>query len=169
MSSSSSLLKGLWERLPFAPALYWRLVRRRSLSKRPRIDNLSRQLAEWVAEARAAGFEPVPTPRKVLMFTSVPIWMRHSSLLAAAYAGIGHQVTLAYLPHIDWFTEQSDYQLKLRDLQLGEAFRSADGWFEPVSWYQYPASPELPPALSEAVEQVCIRDYQYTHLSLIHI
>ena len=163
MSRFINRLKQLWEQLPFAPDLHWRLVMRRSLDKHPRMHNLNREIAGWVSQAHSAAFEPVPNPRKVLMFTNVPIWMRHSSLLAAVYAGMGHQVALAYLPNIDWFTKYSDYHLKLRDLLLREVFRSADGFFEAVSWYQYPASPQLPPALAEAVEQVCIRDYQYTH------
>ena len=163
MSQAVNGLKGLWESFPFAPELYWRLILRGSLEKQPRINRLSRNIAKWVSQARDAKFEPAPNPKKVLLFTSIPSWMMHSSLLAVTYTGMGHQVTLAYLPQIDWFTEMSDYQLRLRDIQLAKVFQSADGYFEPVSWYQYPASSKLPSALSDAVEQVCVRDYLYTH------
>ena len=58
MSPSADGFKRLWERLPFAPDLYWRLVLRKSIDRRPRIRKLNREIAEWddsAAVVRAHG------------------------------------------------------------------------------------------------------------------
>ncbi len=163
MSRTSSGFKGIWERFPYAPEIYWHLVSGRDLNRRPRIQRMGQQLADWVSQARLASVQVEEAPKKVLMFTIVPIWVKHSSLLASAFAGLGHEVTLAYLPHEDWFTEESDYQLKLRNYFLEEMFKSADGLFTPVSWYQYGQETTLPADLHQSIKAVCDRDYQYTH------
>ena len=163
MSSPASGFKGLLKRFPYAPDIYWRLLKRGSLDGRPRIQKMQRLLADWVSQVRRADVLVQVDPKKVLMFSTIPIWMKHSNLLACAFAGLGHEVTLAYLPKEDWFTEESEYQIKLHNLILQEMFKSADGLFTPLSWYQYRQETLLPEGLHRAIEAVCRRDYQYTH------
>ena len=41
-------------------------------------------------------------PKKVLIFATLHYWIEHAALLGMALAGLGHEVTLAYLPYANW-------------------------------------------------------------------
>ena len=163
MSQSDRGMKSWLQSLPMMPELYWQLIRRRTPANRRRIHRLGQFILDWVGQASQVEIDPPFDKQQILFFANVPIWLKHSSLLASAFSGLGHQVTLAYLPYEDWFSEQNDFQIKLRDLQLKEVFQAANGHFQAESWYKLPETAELPNELIEAVEAVCERDYQYTH------
>jgi hypothetical protein len=163
LSGIKSTLKRVWEKLPLTPEIEWYLIKRQTLKRRGRLRRLHHFLEGWLDEIKQVEFvSPVPK-KKLLLFSMLPIWMKHSCVLASAFYGMGHEVTLAYLPHEDWFTEQSQYQLRLRNLQLNTSLSSVNGRFETISWYKYATRTVLPKKLHAQVVAVTERDYQYTH------
>ena len=163
MNGSTRGLKRIWESLPLTPEIDWYLVRGQRLDNHGRLRGLKRDMSRWVQQARETELAKTQAPKKLLFFTMIPIWVRYASLLATAYAGMGHQVTLAYLPHTEWSEETSRYQLQLRNLQLKTAYASAAPLVQIAPWFEYEQKTALPSALAEKIAAVSIRDYQYTH------
>ncbi|HKJ26801.1 MAG TPA: hypothetical protein VJ965_04105, partial [Anaerolineales bacterium] len=163
MSTLKSTLKRVWEKLPLAPEIEWYLIQGQSMPGRKRLVRLKGFLADWLHQADKAEVNTTIPSKNILLFSMLPIWMKHSGVLASAFYGLGQDVTLAYLPHEDWFTEQSTYQLKLRNLQLGSSFSPVEGRFRAVSWYQAGKRTVLPKDLAARIVDVAGRDYQYTH------
>ena len=163
MSDVKAALKRVWEHLPLTPEIEWYLVKRQSFNNRGRIERMHGYFEDYLQEAEQANWDISMPAKKVLMFSMLPIWFRHTGAIAAALHGMGHDVTFAYLPHEDWFTEQSLYQLKLRNLQYGTMMSPWAGKINTVSWFNVSSRTSLPSELHEKIIAVTERDYQYTH------
>jgi len=163
LSKIKSAVKQIWQKLPLAPEIQWYLLDRQTFKTQGRLQRLHGFLDEWLQEADRADFEGSLPAKKILLFSMLPIWMNHSGVLASAFYGMGHDVTMAYLPNQDWFTIQSPYQLKLRNLQLKTSLSPIEGRIKTVSWYKVAGNSTLPQDLQARVVAVAERDYQYTH------
>ena len=51
-------------------------------------------------------------PKKVLIFVTLRYWIEHATLMGMALAGLGHEVTLAYLPYPNWRKPLNRFDLR---------------------------------------------------------
>jgi hypothetical protein len=80
-----------------------------------------------------------------------------------ALAGIGHQVTLAYLPYANWRKPLNRFDLRRHNVYARNVLRQGAPLLEPVSLLDIrPGTDPLPPALAAAIREVSLRDAQYT-------
>ncbi len=160
-------LRKFWRKLSFAPEVEWYLFRQRSFKKQGRLRKLQRGLRDWEKQAASLNAYVLATlpnrpHKKMLFFAMIYTWVRYSSFLAMTYAALGNDVTLAFLPYEDWFTDDSDYDLRKRNLQLRSALAGAEPQVRLSPWFDLLPSEELPPGLADEIEDLSVRDYQYT-------
>ena len=162
--TAKSTLKNLLGDLPFAAETYWLLFSRGN----PPVggyaaDRLREALPQWVAQANAA--QRPKTGKKILIFTMLRYWVEHSALTALALAALGHEVTLAYLPHAHWKKVDNRFDLRRQNLYLKEILKPLRGMVRTVSLLDAPQTDSLPEEISSQLDAAAYRDTQY---SLLH-
>jgi hypothetical protein len=111
----------------------------------------------------------VPKPRKILVFVTLRYWIEHGSLMALALAGLGHSVTLLFLPYTRWDTTPGRFDTRRLNAYANKVLSQAYPLVRPISLLDItPSSSQkdnhlaLPTEIVAAVEQVSLRDTQYT-------
>lgn len=157
-----SSLKTLLGDLPFAAELYWRVRQPgRPVSAKFDLSRLAKALPIWRAEAEKARSAVVGRRSSVVIFATLRYWLEHAALLGMAFAGLGHEVTLSYLPYADWRSPLNRFDLRRQNeytrtvLEKGRPLLTIAPLLN-----ARPAA--LPAFLQAAVEENAYRDTQYT-------
>ncbi len=156
-------IKKILGEIPYTAELYWHLVQRhKPWQAHFNLDFLESVLPEAAAQAqahqitRAAG-------KKVFIFASLHYWIEFSTLLGLALAGMGHEVTLAFLPYASWDQPIQKFDLRRQNLYTRQTLQPANAVLCVQSLLDVrPLSRLLPPELAQKVEQVSVFDTQYT-------
>jgi hypothetical protein len=157
------ILKQVLGQVPFTAEAYWYLRQ----SNQPRVRGLNlRQLENslpgWCAPAAETARHAQPGKR-VLIFGVLRYWLSHAALLGTTLAGLGHRVTLAYLPYGRWQTAVNRFDLRRTELYARRVLQRARPLMEVVSWLDGDtAGSALPHAIESAAQEVALRDTQYT-------
>ena len=156
-----SLIKNLIGEMPFSADIYW-LLRNRSNKFQSRfdMDALAKRLPELMAEVKPFS-ESAPRGKKVFFFASWHFWIMHAALSGLALRGLGHEVTLGYLPYSDYDEPISRFDLRRQDLYAHQVLKGTQPFLKPVSLLDVKPARVLPGELSRAVEQVTVIDTQY--------
>jgi len=158
MSSLKRSVKRVWQQVPFAANLEWQFFRRHQVFQNKRMQNLRKHLADWTANT------PLPegqTGKKIFLFSMIYLWVQYASGLALTFSGMGHEVTLAYLPYQDWFKNETRHQNLIQERTFRKILQPLAARLNVVSLFGMPVQ-ELPHPLEQAVEALAERDYQYT-------
>lgn len=167
MVSRNRLIKNALGDLPLAAELYWRLIQNgKPVTKNFSLRRLKAHLPEWCEAARQSVQANPASPesgKRVLIFTTLRYWIEHGALLSASLAGLGHQVTLAYLPIPNFKRPLSKFDLRRHNAYAQSVLKLAAGVFTPISLFSIHGihTDSLPPALDEAIKEVSLRDAQY--------
>ena len=163
--SSKTVIKQVLGEIPLTAELYWQIRQQgKPLSKSFSLQVTKKHLPEWVATAIAKQKDATaPVGRKIFMFATLRYWIEHSVLLSLALAGQGHQVTLAYLPVNNWRVRMNRFDLRRQNAYARNVLRPAEKLIKPISILDIKNSNQaLSSDLADAVNEVCIRDVQYT-------
>lgn len=156
-------IKRILGELPFTAEAYWYLrqagrgrVRGFSLPK------LEKVLPDWES-AMFQAVRDVRPRKRVLLFGVLRYWISHTTLLGMALAGLGHRVTLAYLPYGQWRKPVNRFDLRRHNLYAKTVLAKTAQFLDIISLLDVkPSSQTLPPELQGAVSEVSLRDTQYT-------
>ena len=122
-------MKQVLGELPFTAEVYWRCASRASrLAKSFSLRKLERSLPDWCAQALAAASQPRQADepgQRILIFATLRYWIEHAALLGVALAGLGHQVTLAYLPYANWRKPLNRFDLRRQNAYAGSVLQQA--------------------------------------------
>lgn len=135
------MLKNLLGELPYTAELYWQLRQKDSpTTVGMNLTRLHDVLPGWVQAAeRARGGAMIPEggapPRKVLVFGMIHYWIEHTALLALALAGMGHEVTLAFMPYAHWRKPENRFDLRRQNLYIRETLKPAESLIKVVSLF----------------------------------
>jgi hypothetical protein len=177
--------KTLLGEIPLTAELYWQFRQQgKPLSKSFSLQRVQKHLPEWIdtvkrqlnnAEQNVRRVEIDPNAltrgasqndtlgRKILMFTTLRYWIEHSVLLSLALTGQGHQVALAYLPVNNWRVQMNRFDLRRQNAYAHSVLRPLENLVQPISILDIKKSNQpLPPVLAEAIQEVSMRDVQYT-------
>jgi hypothetical protein len=162
-------IKRLLGEAPFTTELYWRI---RQQFKPLKVDRawqkLDQNLPVLVEQAAAACQEnksrrdPLMQPKRLLFFLGQRYWIENGVLLGLAMAGYGHEVSLAFVPYIKWHKDYNRFDTDGQNLRALKFLRPISPLVEIVSLLDQKPADELPAALAEAIEEVSVRDVQYT-------
>jgi len=167
---SKRALKQMLGELPFTAELYWQLRQQgRPLNKSFSLSHIERLIPEWRTQAGASRQritqheEWLAPPRRVMLFSTLRYWVEHATLLGMALTGLGHEVTLTYLPYANWRSPLNRFDLRRQNLYT----RKVLGQFAPLMRTTSlldvrPTRATLPADLAQAVAEVSLRDAQYT-------
>lgn len=101
--------------------------------------------------------------KRVLIFATQHYWISHTTLMGLALAGLGHDVTLMYLPYGKWQKPLNKFDLRRQNLYARNILREAAPLINALSLLGIKAIPEnLPDDLAAAVQEISLRDTQYT-------
>jgi hypothetical protein len=161
MSTRSRIKDSLGD-MPFAADLAW-LVRnpRKKAFSRFNLDSLKERLPQLVMDVKPH-LGNVQHGKKVFFFASWHYWIIHTALCGLTLRGLGHDVTLGYLPYSDYDKPINRYDLRLQDLYARSILEKAQPLLKAVSFLDLKPAHELPAALTRAVADVTVLDSQYT-------
>ena len=166
-------LQNILEDLPISAGLYWQLRNQLIPPKEtPYWHRFQRHLPVWVAETRrlleANTHRHDVAPRRIALFASQRYWIEYSSLLGLALAGLGHQISLAYVPFIHWQTSVNRFEHHRQQVRINEVLEPLEALMNLISFADtHPKEKknncaDLPARLVQALEEISVRDVQYT-------
>lgn len=154
--------------LPLTAEVYWRLRQQgKPISESFSLHRSDKWLPTWRAQAEAAA-RHAPRGKRVMLFATLRYWIEHATLLGMAMAGMGHDVSLAYLPYANWQKAFNRFDLRRQNAYSHKVLDQAAPLLQPVSLLDLnPATVQalphgLPDELEKAIEEVSLRDVQYT-------
>jgi hypothetical protein len=160
-------VKKVLGKLPFTAEMYWRYVQHgKPLAKNFTLRKLEKSLPEWCAQAGVAQTSRLDgdPPRRIVIFATLRYWIEHAALLGVSLAGLGHQVTLAYLPYANWRRPYQLFDIRRQNAYARSVLQAAHPTIQTLSLLDVkPASGRVfSGALFHALQQVSVRDTQYT-------
>jgi len=165
---NKATVKHLLGELPLTAEMYWQFYQhRRPLTKSFSLRHVEKCLPEWRSQVNSAlqrGQSGVDPKRRILLFGTLRYWIEHATLLGLALAGLGHEVTLAYLPYPNWRRSYSRFDLRRHDAYARSILRQTAPFLECLPLMDVPpVSPQLiPEALKKSIQEISLRDTQYT-------
>ena len=151
--------------LPLTAEIYWQLRQSgKPLSKSFSMSRTHKRLPDWVSQASLArGNHPDIVGKRVLIFATLRYWIEHAVLMGIGIAGMGHDVTLAYLPYANWRTPSNRFDLRRHNAYAKHILQPAQTIMRSISFLDIqPAAGALPESIQAAIQEVSIRDVQYT-------
>ncbi|UCF61283.1 MAG: hypothetical protein JSV37_01005 [Anaerolineaceae bacterium] len=164
--SVKGLLKQTLASIPYAADAYWRVIDGGGptlhFTGHNSLETLSNSLPGWCETAEKTRKESSPG-RDVMIFGTFRYWIEHTTALALTLSGLGHRVTLAYLPYARYKIPANRFDLQRQDSYVWDVLRLTSPLIQVTSLYRYPPyHGALPEQLREAVEEISLRDFQYS-------
>ena len=165
----SFALKNILGEIPFTADLYDSLRKSRPTT-RYNLEQLAKHLPLAVEQARPF-VEKAKPGKKLLLFATLHYWIEQAAIVGLALRGLGHDVTIAYLPYHDWRKDINKFDLRRQDLYTRRVLTPLDGLVHCASLLDPSAdrsgrrlgpAPDLPATLSEDIALVSVYDAQYT-------
>ncbi len=153
------MIKNFLSKIPYTADLYDRL---RPVRPKTRY-NLS-QLEKAFDNGLLDGFVAANglKRKKIVIFATLHYWIEQAVVIGLALRGMGHDVTIAYLPYGDWDKPINGFDLRRQDLYTRRVLKPLQGLICPVSLLDIPATAPLPEALKSTVETASAFDVMYT-------
>jgi len=156
----SLALKNLLGQFPFAVDLY-DSIRKGRPNTRYNLEQLAAHLPAAVEQARPHIAQAKPG-KKLLLFATLHYWVEQAAIIGVALRGIGHDVTVAYLPYHDWRKDINKFDLRRQDLYTRRVLAPLNGLVHFASLLDVKPAPVLPENLIDDISLVSVYDSQYT-------
>jgi hypothetical protein len=156
-------LKRIFGEVPLTAEFYWYLRQAgQPVNQTFSLQNLESGLMEWRAQALTAD-ERNPAGKRVLIFATLHYWIEHATLIGLALAGLGHEVTLIYLPYGKWQKPINRFDLRRQNIYANKVLSMADPLVKAISLLDIKEIQNLIPVdLEAAIQGISMRDTQYT-------
>ena len=163
MQTLKPTLKRIFGEVPLTAEFYWYLRQAgQPVNQTFSLQNLEEGLEQWRAQALASA-ERYPNGKRVLIFASLHYWIEHATLVGLALAGLGHEVTLIYLPYGKWQKPINRFDLRRQNMYANKVLSTADPLVKAISLLDIKdIQKEIPVELEAAVQEISLRDTQYT-------
>lgn len=158
--NSSSALKNILGQIPFTADLY-DILRRGRPRTRYNLEKLAAHLPPAVEQTRPFA-QQANSGRKLLLFATLHYWVEQAAIVGLALRGLGHNVTIAYLPYGNWDRPVNAFDLRRQDSYTRRVLSALDGLISSVSLLDVRSAQPLPDALEKAVGEASAFDAMYT-------
>ena len=163
-------LKNILGQIPLTAEAYWYLRQPgKPITPEFTLDQLERSIPIWREQIIGAQSGPTGNltphkhkPKRVFIFGTLRYWIEHASLLGMALAGLGHSVTLSYLPYARWQTPIDSFNLRRQNLYAEGVLAKGSPLIKVVPLLNHGNARRIPSELMHVVELVSLRDTQYT-------
>jgi hypothetical protein len=159
-------LKSVLGSIPYSADLYDALRKGRPRT-RYNLEQLQAGLPAAVEQTRPYAGK-APKGKKLLLFATLHYWVEQAAMVGLALRGLGHDITVAYLPYGDWRKEVNEFDLRRQDLYTRRVLAPLNGLVRTASLLDTKAAshsgtlPDLPANLTEDIHLVSTYDTQYT-------
>lgn len=153
-------IKSVLGSIPYTADLY-DAIRRDRPRTRYNLEQLTAALPAVVEQVRPYA-EKAPKGKKLLLFATLHYWVEQAAMVGLALLGLGHDVTVAYLPYGDWRKDINSFDLRRQDLYTGRVLQPLMGLVNTASLLDIKPAPDLPSNLIEDIRLVSTYDAQYT-------
>ncbi|HEY3311121.1 MAG TPA: hypothetical protein VGK00_05715 [Anaerolineales bacterium] len=153
-------LKDLLGKIPYSAELYDVLHPGRPRT-RYNLSQLEEALPAAVAQLRPVLGTP-PSGRRIVLFATLHYWVEQAAIIGLTLRGLGHDVSVAYLPYGDWRKPVPAFDLRRQDLYTRRVLSPVKDLLRTVSLLDIKPAEALPTRLSEAVEKASAFDTMYT-------
>ena len=160
-----AIAKKILGELPLTADIYWLLQQSEEPpTKNYYLNKLENALPLWVDQVNNCDTRSKNHGKRVLMFAALHYWISHITLIGTTLSGLGHDVDLMYLPYARWEEPINRFDLRRQDLYTQRVLRNANPILQSVSLLDVKGQKEpLPEPIKQAVEEISLRDTQYTH------
>ncbi len=163
-------LKSILGQIPLTAEAYWYLRQPgKPVTPEFTLDHLEQSIPEWrtqvmTSEAYTSSIRSLPSSenKRIFIFATLRYWLEHASLLGIALAGLGHSVTLSYLPYARWQQSIDAFNLRRQNIYVEGVLAKASPLLKVVPLLRQSGASRFPKELQQAVELVSLRDTQYT-------
>ncbi len=162
-------LKSILGQIPLTAEAYWYLRQPgKPVSSEFTLDRLEASIPEWRSQVMASMVyksinRSTEHPcQRIFIFATLRYWLEHATLLGIALAGMGHSVSLAYLPYARWQEPIDTFNLRRQNVYTANILAKASPLLNVVPLLSQSKVTHLPAELQQAVELVSLRDTQYT-------
>jgi len=153
-------VKRLLGTIPYTADLYDALRKTRPRT-RYNLSQLEAALPEAVNQARNYA-ETAHRGKKILLFATLHYWIEQAALIGLALRGMGHDVSIVYLPYADWRKELNAFDLRRQDRYTRRVLAPLKGLVGFSSLLGVTGRQTLPSALQEAVQTASAFDTMYS-------
>jgi hypothetical protein len=153
-------IKSLLGNIPYSADIY-DSIRRGRPHTRYNLSQLEKHLPVAVEQARPF-IEKAKPGKKLLLFATLHYWVEQAAIIGLALRGLGHDVTIAYLPYHDWRKDINKFDLRRQDLYTRRVLAPLNGLVHSVSLLDLEPAPVLPATLTDDISLVSNYDAQYT-------
>jgi hypothetical protein len=163
MTAIKPALKRIFGELPLTAEFYWYLRQAgQPVNQTFSLQHLEGGLEQWRTQSMKAS-QQNPSGKRVMIFATLHYWIEHAALMGLALAGLGHEVTLTYLPYGKWQKPISKFDLRRQNLYANKVLNSAAPAINSISLLNIKDVPnELPARLEPVIKELSLRDTQYT-------
>jgi Lipid A disaccharide synthetase len=164
VTRAKNILKTVLGQVPLTAELYW-LMRGsdKTLNSRFSLKKLDQHMAELVEQASALKTAAKAGGKKIFIFSTLHYWIEHAAVMGMALAGLGHDVTLGYLPYQDWQNPINPFDLRRQNLYAEDILGKAKAVINVVSFLSlHNGYKVVPEDLRSKIEQVSRYDSMYT-------
>lgn len=154
-------IKDLLGKLPYSAELYDTLRPGRPQT-RYNLAQLQAALPEAVAQARSFSAK-AGRGKRIVLFATLHYWVEQAAIIGLTLRGMGHEVSVAYLPYGDWRKPVNAFDLRRQNLYTRRVLAPLNGLVSTISLLDVKAAAELPAELEKSIETVCAYDAMYTN------
>jgi len=153
-------IKEILGNFPMTADLY-DAVRRGRPKTRYNLEQLAAHLSTAVEQTRPFAGKAKPG-KKLLLLGTLHYWIEQAAILGLVLRGLGHSVTIAYLPYGNWDKKINAFDLRRQDLYTRRVLAPLSGLINCVSLLDVQPIAELPVDLEAGVETASAFDAMYT-------
>jgi hypothetical protein len=154
-------IKDLLGKIPYS-AEFYDLVNPGRPRTRYNLEQLKEALPTAVAQTQTLA-PKIPQGKRIVLFATLHYWVEQAAIVGLTLRGLGHDVTVAYLPLGDWRKDINTFDLRRQDLYTRRVLSPLKNLVKTVSLLDIHPALELPPALEKAIQTVCDYDAMYTN------
>jgi hypothetical protein len=156
----SMKLKTILGNIPGAADLYDAMSGSRPKT-RYNLEQLAANLPAAVEQTRPFAEKALPG-RKILLFATLHFWIEQAALVGLALRGMGHSVTIAYLPYGNFDKELNAFDLRRQELYTRRVLQPLNGLVKVISLLDIVPTEVLPEALVSGIKTSAAFDTMYT-------
>ncbi len=155
----ASTLKDVLGRVPMAADLYDAMRGGRPRT-RYNLDQLAEHLPAAVEQVRPFAAQ-APRGKKLLLFATLHYWIEQAVMVGLVLRGLGHDVTVAYLPYGNFDSDINSFDLRRQDLYTRRVLQPLNGLIHTVSLLDVPPVEKTPDWLPNVVDTSAAFDAMY--------
>jgi hypothetical protein len=160
---SKASLKDLLGELPLIPEVYWYLRQPgKPIAAKFALDRLQQAIPVWTDQVRPFWQKASPG-KNIVVFATLRYWVEQATAISLALAGLGHQVTLSYLPYAVWQKSLNRFDLRRQNAYAQNVLGQLGTLVKVVSFLSVkPEERSLPDDLDTIIQEVALKDTQYS-------